>query len=426
MSESCTGDARSVEEREEEIIARILEVKDRGRGRAGGVGDVGRMSDVLGERTLNNGMAHQNIPSAAQTAIPFAIPSVNLSAAQTAAPLDNRSLLEEVMKLVPDVNMDKYVRFDRLKDSSGNIQNPPPMYLAIIEQEMLYPKDYENRALDRLVLIIEKTVDKPDLVHLHRTLAKLFKASFRNRYSEEYDRWIALLIVRLISMGAEESSALGYFQGIIERLGDVSGAYRDRAVILSDYITNKEISHVSDESRHFYSHIAQRPGVEEEETELEEEESSDVFITTLAEYVSIITEIGFRDKSNRKKISTLEQLYRIAPQEPLERLKKNLLVIAQVLSDFQTEKTQNLITYLVSFGDLSYELLKVVYQRQKYSFYMRSTAVLCTIAAIDEIETPVVRKIAAYLRRAELSQEDRDLKIHFLLQQADKRARNSG
>ncbi|KAI5180751.1 hypothetical protein NEOKW01_1035 [Nematocida sp. AWRm80] len=262
-------------------------------------------------------------------------------------------------------------------------------YLAPIEQAILYTKNYSHEQLENIIDVIHKYIRKEDLIHIHRILSHTLITSSTYEYSNEYDRWIVLMAIRMISLNREVDLLMEYFPAIVKRIDSTNASTRDRTLILSDYITHKELTANTPESTYFYSYIESSPVVEEDDDSVEEDSSVEECITTIAEYYDIIKQPEFETTSPKRKKCIIEAIFRILPAESLKGVKRYYLSIIEQLSPIGTEESLRAISELLSVEDLCIDALKLVYKRDKYSFYFRHLIVLCTIQAVNRLSHSV-------------------------------------
>ncbi|KAI5187415.1 hypothetical protein NEHOM01_2160 [Nematocida homosporus] len=295
----------------------------------------------------------------------------------------------------------------------------PPVYLACLEKEVLYPSSYTRTALQDLIQIIIQTATTQDLLYLHQTISQTLITSFTHQYSEEYDRWLVLIAIKLLSTNYDHLHRLTYFSTITTRIKTSISTFRDRTIILSDYITNQELTHQSPESTYFCNDIPISIQVEEPTTDqLSPETIPTPSITTLNEYYQTISQPSFTQLNPPEQQAILQTIHSLLPTTAPTRLHKLALPILEVLISLSTPPALSLITHLLATHDLALIALNQAYNRNKYSFYTRHLLITALILISPKLRPDICQKIKKTLisNSDHFSEEDQRLGIDQLLQ----------
>ncbi|KAI5172316.1 hypothetical protein NEFER03_1430 [Nematocida sp. LUAm3] len=315
---------------------------------------------------------------------------------------------EQLQNLCKNVNIDKY--FD------AQLQDLPPKYIAIVEEEILYPKSYSRENLQQTYGEINKYIEKVHMVYVHKILANTLLTSHQNEYTDEYDRWLVLLVVKLLSAHQDDSISLLYFPVIVARIDRTDSAFRDRAVILSDYITNRELVHQSKETTYFCNDIPLKSTVEEVDESIEEEDSTEEPVTTLSEYKDLITEEKLKKYSDKKRNRIIESGKWAIKGATEKELQKHAFSLIESLLPLSTAESFQIAADLVAHSNTSLQVIKQVYNRNKYSLATRKLFVLSVLSSLPRIREDILKQIYDHIRKNEhsLTEEDKKLKIDIL------------
>ncbi|KAI5189892.1 hypothetical protein NEMIN01_0755 [Nematocida minor] len=335
-----------------------------------------------------------------------------------------------IKKLCPHVNANKYLkdtprRCEESEKDSGNTSEKEnsassikdrkcPVYLAVIEESILYADVLSRERLEEIVHAVREEVSMADLVHIHSTLSNALVSSRRYSYSAEYDRWLVLSAIKITEISKNEEHAMEYFPAIVERIKESTDGFRDRGIILSDYLTQSELLHQSSESAYFYNDIPSRPTVEEENDSLDEEMDISQ-ITTLAEFYTIVKERTFSAEPEEKIKCTVLQLPSLILKEPVRNVKRYSLEIMEILVSIGTAEAADSVCCLLLVEDVAYDVFHAVYNRNKHSFRFRNILVACLTKISSTLRKDVSQRILSrYLGHEEHSEEDRKLGIDVL------------
>lgn len=319
--------------------------------------------------------------------------------------------LDRVQQLCPSVQLQKY-----LKHPAHPQPATPPLYLAVIEELMLYPLDFARASLQSTVQTLAATVSEEDLGWVHQLLANTLISAARHRYTNEYDRWLVQLAVNVLELNRQEAHLLRYFQAVARRVELPPGPYRDRGLVLSGYITDRQIIYHTAESGHFQEYIPTEPQVEEEDDALVEDSDSEETITTLAEYLQVIADPGFAAKPENAQHAVVLSLLEILPAEPLPNVSRHSRRLIELLGSFGTEPALQAISATLLVETVALDAAAMLYQRNRYSLYLRRLVALCLTAIVPKLRSDVAHQVLAYLSASErLSAEDVKLGVAALV-----------
>lgn len=299
---------------------------------------------------------------------------------------------EQFLELFPDASMDRYQIINRKTDKSDKNSNLP-VYLAEVEQALLYPREKTREAVQEIVEGVKKEVKTEDIIYLHKIISSAIISSHKHSYTEEYDRWLIMCAIKILEIDRRQEHLLEYFKAITERIESKKSRFRDRGIILSDYITSNELVYVSSESLHFCNDISGKPIVEEEIEEIEEESGSENYITTLAEYVDIIKSTEFTKKAAEEKKKLFILLKEILANETEKNVKKYYLCLTKILTEEGTKEALEAVAHILMLDDISLKMVEIIYQREKYSFYFRHLITQCIIHVCECIREDIAYKI---------------------------------
>ncbi|OAG31084.1 hypothetical protein NEDG_01858 [Nematocida displodere] len=306
-----------------------------------------------------------------------------------------------------------------------------PVYLAALEQAMLYPNLPEpspspetppspEQALEAIADTIRQEVEEADLKHLHQMVVTTLGASFANGYTDQYDRWLVMTAIKVLSINRSDKYLLEYFQVITQRLEGKKMLFRDRGIILSDYITENNLSHHSPETGYFAELVPSKPIVEEDSESAEEDYPTEEEITTLAEYASILTDTEFVKKTDAQQERIIKSIDYLIPKEKPYQIKKHYLSIVEALVSLGTLCALEAASELLAVEDTSCDILRVIYHRTQYSFYFRSTTVRLILQVLPKLSQTTIAHLHHHLAqtlnltRTALSEEDRKLGLDMV------------
>lgn len=265
---------------------------------------------------------------------------------------DGKEELETIRNMAPHVDYGKYTCASPSGNESTREEKTrrTPLYISVIEEEILYPLDKSDKNALGIQEVVRSCVAKEDMKHIHSFLSRTLSASWTHGYTCEYDRWICLMVVLIFQVDKSEENGLAYFTAASQRISVTNpnnvpcdGSFRDRAVILSDYITTGSIEYSSEESGYFRQFIeAPAPEVEEEENEAVSDESGDEQITTLRECMFIMNSAEFSTSSVSKKIHVLTSLRSLIPFEPQAVVEKHSMNIIQILLHLRNTESEGI------------------------------------------------------------------------------------
>lgn len=346
--------------------------------------------------------------------------------------LETRRILSEIC---PHVNLDKYlIKIDSKKDKidsmidsmideidskKDKIDGLYPLYLSVIEEALLYPCDLSRESLCEIVCAVREGVSSDDLLHIHTILSNSLGSSCKYSYSIEYDRWLILSVIKITEIAKKDEYILKYFPVITDRLNSTDNGFRDRAIILSDYLIQSELIHQSAESVHFFSDIPSVPIVEEEDSDsVENTDGIDEIteITALSEYHALLKEESFTNQPAENISRIVRQLPLLISKEPVTHVQKYAPGIVEALISLGTEESTDAVCTVLLQGEIGYDLFYMVYERRK-SFYFRRVLVACLINVSSRLRKDVSLRITErYFNNSHEndSEEDKKLGIDIL------------
>lgn len=260
---------------------------------------------------------------------------------------EGKAELAALRNMAPHVDHKKYTSS---ADPQQEKNRRAPAYISVIEEEILYPADKSHQNALHIQEAVRKCVAKEDLPRIHAFLSRTLSASWEHGYACDYDRWICLLAVLVFQVDKSEENGLAYFTAASQRISTASArsvnrpeSFRERAVILSDYITTGSIDHSSEESRYFRQFLeSPPPEVEEEDNEAVSDESGDEQITTLRECVFFLNSADFSANSDRRKMHVLASLRSLVPFEPPAVVEKHGMHIIQTLLHLRNTESESI------------------------------------------------------------------------------------
>ncbi|KAH9385716.1 uncharacterized protein NEMAJ01_0612 [Nematocida major] len=290
-----------------------------------------------------------------------------------------------------------------------------PPCLALLEESLLYAGDLSRAFLGEIVRAIEEEMPREHLIHVHKMLSNTLISSHRCGYAHEYDRWLVLAAIKIMQVLKREEYVLEYFPCVAERISadcHLSGGFRDRAVILSDYLTQGELLLESGEAAHFSSDVPRKPRIEEVcESPDEDAPEEPAFISTLAEYYFTVKSKKFESEPPEEIRRVMLQLPGVLRRESPKTVKKLYLEIVQVHASILTKESLEGICSLLLQGEIAWEILSVLYDRDKYSLHFRRVIVQCLGSVLHRLRGDVLARIVEKHARTEYSAEDVKLGI---------------
>lgn len=296
-------------------------------------------------------------------------------------------------------------------DASLSDSSMYPLSVAPIEEALLYPNEMSRSVLYGIVGAIREEIGVEELFYMHRILSNALVSSGKFGYSAEYDRWLVLSVIKISEISKDEKYSLLYFPVVTDRLR-MSGCFRERGILLSDYLTNNEILHNSPESVYFHGDIPLKPIIEEDDDSAEESDESDNEITSIAEYLSLMKDHS-TDSSRSNRLTN--QLILLLPQESEKNKKKYGRQLVKVLLNLQTKEGTDAVCTLLSVESVLLEVVPLIYNREKNSFYFRKTLVACLINVSGSIRRDLSMHIVERYFSREFSKEDSLLGVDLLV-----------
>ncbi|EIJ89170.1 hypothetical protein NEPAR06_0292 [Nematocida parisii] len=284
-----------------------------------------------------------------------------------------------------------------------------PLCIVIIEQCLLYSDQPTRDTLDLIVAAIYKEISDSDLIFIHKLLANGIISSYKYNYAEEYDRWLILAVIKVMKVKKTEEYCLEYFPGIVERITTAANAFRDRAIILSDYLTDGNLSHETPESSYFYNDIPSTPIIEERDDSPEEENDQVMFITTLTEYYFLIKNSKFESEPSERVEEILLQLPRLLLTEKLAIIKKYCLDIIRIHAGIQTKEAIDGICAVLLVDDIAYSAFSIFYDRKMYSLHFKRIIASCLQIVSYKLRKDVILRILDRYSSKECSEEEKKL-----------------
>ncbi|KAI5159348.1 hypothetical protein NEAUS03_0220 [Nematocida ausubeli] len=328
----------------------------------------------------------------------------------------------------PHVNLEKYSRVYSYNKCIQGIESfvcpsdaknskKYPLCIALIEENILYSEEKKRESLGLITEVIKMEVRGEDLLYLHRLLANALSSSFKFEYSEEYDRWLILAVIKIAEIEKKEEYCLEYFPGVVDRISKGGSSFRDRAIILSEFLTDGILSYDSPESAYFSHDIPSNPIVQEEDESPEEDVDMPGCITTLTEYYFTVKDSNFENEPSEKIEATLHQLPRILRTEKISLIKKYFLELLKIHVAIETKKSIDGICAILLVDDLAYEVMHLLYGNSGYSLHFKRTIIGCLRMICPRIRTDVAVRIAQRYCSTSYSEEETKMGADALFKQ---------
>lgn len=310
--------------------------------------------------------------------------------------------------LCTHVNLQKY------SERPEENENTYPFCMAPVEEHLLYSEEQNRERLSNIVFAIRTELPEEYLYYIHKLLANALVSSNTFEYTQEYDRWLVLSVIKIIEIKKTEKYVLEYFSAVVNRLNTNREKFTDRGIILSDFLTDSQLLYDSPETPYFYTDIKSKPVVEEVNESPEEELERVQRISTLAEYYSIIKAPAFLNEHPDTVEHVVNQLQEIIRTENLKNIKKYYLEIIKIHLSIRTPSAHRGISDLLVIDNIAYSIFTVIYNRDTYSLEHRRILVSCLQEIIEKLRKDILSLIVTMYGAGPHSEEEKKLGLHYL------------